>query len=363
MTLTEVLEIQPADKEVAEQARARHGQLTKPPGSLGRLESLGVRLAAIYGTLKPLVKGKGVAVFAADHGVTAAGVSAYPKEVTAQMVTNFLHGGAAINALASVASASLLVVDVGVATALEPHAALLARKVALGTKNMADEPAMTSAEVQKACEVGIEVANRLIEAGATLLAGGEMGIGNTTAAAALTAVFTKSSVQEVTGRGTGVDDERFAHKVRVIEEALDKHQPDSSKPLEVLAKVGGLEIAALTGFYLASAAHRIPVVLDGFYRHLRRARCGCAQPERQGLPLRFALVARAGASQAIRAFGFGTSLQVRYAFGGGVGRGASLWDFGRCRRCFVQHGDVCGGRSIRFIRGFAGSLEKRHQFP
>ena len=264
MTLAEVLEIQPADKEVAEQARARHDQLTKPPGSLGRLESLGVRLAAIYGTPKPLVEGKGIAVFVADHGVTAAGVSAYPQEVTAQMVTNFLRGGAAINALASLASASLLVVDVGVETELEPHPALLTRKVAPGTKNMVDEPAMTSAEVQKACEVGIEVANRLIQEGATLLAGGEMGIGNTTAAAALTAVFTKSSVQEVTGRGTGVDDESLAHKVRVIEQALDKHQPDSSKPLEVLAQVGGLEIAALTGFYLASAAHRIPIVLDGF---------------------------------------------------------------------------------------------------
>ena len=265
MTLAEVLEkIQPADKEVAEQARARHDQLTKPPGSLGRLESLGVRLAAIYGAPKPLIEGKGIAVFAADHGVTAAGVSAYPQEVTAQMVLNFLRGGAAINALSGVAGASLVVVDVGVATDLELHAALLARKVAPGTKNMVDEPAMTSAEVQKACEVGIEIANRLIEEGATLLAGGEMGIGNTTAAAALTAVFTSSDVRAVTGRGTGVDDERLARKVRVIEQALDKHQPDLSKPLEVLAQVGGLEIAALTGFYLASAAQRIPVALDGF---------------------------------------------------------------------------------------------------
>ena len=135
MTLAEVLEkIKPVNQEVAAQARARHGQLTKPPGSLGRLESLGVRLAAIYGAPKPLVEGKGVAVFAADHGVTAAGVSAYPQEVTAQMVLNFLHGGAAINALASVAGASLLVVDVGIATALEPHPALLTRKVAPGTK-------------------------------------------------------------------------------------------------------------------------------------------------------------------------------------------------------------------------------------
>ncbi len=256
--------IQPADREVASQARARHDELTKPPGSLGRLEPLGVRLASVYGTSQPLVTGKGVAVFAADHGVTAAGVSAFPKEVTAQMVANFLRGGAAVNALAKVAGASLLVVDVGVEADLEPHASLLSRKVAPGTKNMVDEPAMTPEEVARACGVGIEVARKLIREGATLLAGGEMGIGNTTAAAALTAVFTRGSVQEVTGRGTGVDDERLAHKVRVIERALGKHQPNSAQPLEVLAKVGGLEIAALTGFYLASAAQRVPVILDGF---------------------------------------------------------------------------------------------------
>ena len=256
--------IEPANQEVAAQARARHDQLTKPPGSLGRLEPLGVRLASIYGTPRPRVEGKGVAVFAADHGVTDAGVSAFPREVTAQMVTNFLRGGAAVNALAGVASASLLVVDVGVETDLKPHASLLSRKVAPGTKNMVDEPAMTPEEVERACKVGVEVAYKLIREGATLLAGGEMGIGNTTAAAALTAVFTGRSVEEVTGRGTGVSDARLAHKVRVIEQVLEKHQPDPNVPLEVLAKVGGLEIAALTGFYLASSTRRVPVVLDGF---------------------------------------------------------------------------------------------------
>ncbi len=265
MTLREAVEnIGGADRGVAERARARHDQLTKPPGSLGQLEPLGIRLASIYGTPKPRVKGKGVAVFAADHGVTAAGVSAFPQEVTAQMVVNFLRGGAAVNALAEVADASFLIVDVGVATDVEPHPALLNRKVAPGTKNMADEPAMTSGEVERACEVGTEVADTLIQGGATLLAGGEMGIGNTTAAAALTAVFTSSEVREVTGRGTGIDDERLTHKIGVIQRVLAKHQPDASRPLEVLAKVGGLEIAALTGFYLGAAARRVPVVLDGF---------------------------------------------------------------------------------------------------
>ena len=265
MTLKEVVaRIEPADGEVAARARARHDQLTKPPGSLGRLEPLGVRLASVYGTPQPLVKGKGVAVFAADHGVTEAGVSAFPKEVTAQMVTNFLRGGAAVNALAEVANAFLWVVDVGVEAVLEPHPSLLSRNVAPGTKNMANEPAMTLREAESACEVGVEVADKLIREGATLLVGGEMGIGNTTAAAALTAVFTKRGVKEVTGRGTGVDDETLAHKVRVIGQALEKHQPDSARALDALAKVGGLEIAALTGFYLASAAQRVPVILDGF---------------------------------------------------------------------------------------------------
>ena len=265
MTLNEVVEkIEPADEAVAALSRARHDQLTKPPGSLGRLESLGVRLASIYGTSQPHVGGKGIAVFAADHGVTAAGVSAFPKEVTAQMVANFLQGGAAINALAKVAGASLLVVDVGVEVDIAPHPTLLSRKVAPGTKNMLDEPAMSLEEVEDACNVGIEVADQLVGEGATLLAGGEMGIGNTTAAAALTAVFTRSSVREVTGRGTGVDDARLAHKVRVIEQALEKRQPDPNAPLKVLADVGGLEIAALTGFYLASSMRKTPVVLDGF---------------------------------------------------------------------------------------------------
>ena len=265
MTLEEIMEtLKPADQEVAAQARARHDQLTKPPGSLGRLEPLGVRLASIYGTPRPRVRGKGVAVFAADHGVTEAGVSAFPKEVTAQMVTNFLRGGAAINALAGVADASLLVVDVGVEADLEPHASLLSRKVAPGTKNMVDEPAMTLEEVERACEVGVEVAQKLIREGATLLAGGEMGIGNTTGVSALTAVLTGRNVREVTGRGTGVNDERLAHKVRVIERALEKHQLDPARALDALAKVGGLEIAALTGFYLGAAAQRVPVVLDGF---------------------------------------------------------------------------------------------------
>lgn len=265
MILNDVLQqIEPVDKAVLDRAQTRQNQLTKPPGSLGRLESLGVHLAAIQGIVKPKIEGSAVAVFAADHGVTEAGVSAYPKAVTEQMVLNFLAGGAAVNALAGVAGADLLVVDVGVDADLSEHPQLLRRNVAKGTKNFLSEPAMTVEEVQAALEVGIAVANQLVDAGANVLVGGDMGIGNTTPAAALTAVFTASSVSKVTGRGTGIDDARLIKKIEVIETALKKHQPDPAKPLETLAAVGGLEIAALTGFYLAGAARGAAIILDGF---------------------------------------------------------------------------------------------------
>ena len=260
-------QIQTVDTAVYQRALERHATLTKPPGSLGRLEEVGARLAAVQGTVKPVIKNKAVAVFAADHGVThektGAGVSAYPREVTAGMVHNFLAGGAAINALARSAGAELLVIDVGVDADFEPHPQLWQRKVARGTQNMLFNSAMTLAETAAALGVGLVAAQTLVLRGAELLAGGEMGIGNTTAAAALTAFFTGRSAAEVTGRGTGVDDAALARKISVVEAALAKHQ-DVKSPLDALASLGGLEIAALTGFYLGAAAAKTPVVLDGF---------------------------------------------------------------------------------------------------
>lgn len=257
--------IEPVDPAVFRAALARHAALTKPPGSLGRLEGLGARLAAVQGTVRPQLSGSVVAVFAADHGVTAAGVSAYPRSVTAGMVKNFLAGGAAINALARSAGAALLIVDVGVDTDADfgPHPNLWNRKVARGTRNLLEGPAMTRAETEAACRVGIEAAQTLSTQGGALLAGGEMGIGNTTAAAALTAFFTGRTALEVTGRGTGVDDAGLARKRRVVEVALARHR-HAATPLGALAALGGLEIAALTGFYLGAAAAKTPVVLDGF---------------------------------------------------------------------------------------------------
>lgn len=256
--------VQAVDNALYKQALARHDTLTKPPHSLGRLEPLGARLAAIGGTLKPRIGQKAVAVFAADHGVTAAGVSAYPKSVTAAMVGNFLAGGAAISALSRAAQAELLVVDVGVEGELEPHPKLVSRKVAHGTKNMLEGPAMTEAETVAALNIGAEVAQLLVRKGATLLAGGEMGIGNTTAAAALTAFLTGRSAADVTGRGTGLGDAGLARKIAVVERVLERHQENLDGPLAALERLGGLEIAALTGFYVGAAAARVPVVLDGF---------------------------------------------------------------------------------------------------
>jgi nicotinate-nucleotide--dimethylbenzimidazole phosphoribosyltransferase len=264
----EVLQsVQPVDKEMLEQAKARHDQLTKPLGSLGILEEIGIRLASICGTVKPKITGKGVVVFAADHGVTDAGVSAYPKAVTEQMVLNFLRGGAAINVLSQTHHVEMMVVDVGVDADFSEHPQLLKGKVIRGTKNMLTAPAMTHEELRQALEVGIDAANTMIDKGVNLIAGGDMGIGNTTSATAILSVMTDLSPAELTGRGTGVDDAGLQRKIDVIEKALLLHKANREEPLELLRCVGGLELAALTGFYIACAAKKVAIVLDGFVSH------------------------------------------------------------------------------------------------
>ncbi|MHB0868716.1 MAG: nicotinate-nucleotide--dimethylbenzimidazole phosphoribosyltransferase [Chloroflexota bacterium] len=256
--------VPPLDEAAVEAARQRQGQLTKPPGSLGRLEDLAVQLAGITGRVRPRLPRKAVVVMAGDHGVVAEGVSAFPSEVTPQMVSNFLAGGAAINVLSRRAGARVVVVDVGVASELPPTDGLLLRKVAAGTRNLAVQPAMTREEAAKAIVVGIEVVEAELARGLDLVATGEMGIGNTTPSAAIVAVLTGSPVAEVVGRGTGIDDSGLARKVRTIEQGIRTTQPDPQDPMDVLTKVGGLEIAGLVGVILAGAAHRLPVVIDGF---------------------------------------------------------------------------------------------------
>lgn len=259
--------IAPLDAAAVEAATARQGELTKPPGSLGRLEAIGIRLAGIAGACPPPVPAPAaVAVFAGDHGVVAEGVTAWPSEVTTAMVANFVGGGAAINVLARQAGATVTVVDVGVASDLTglgaPADVLLHRKVRPGTANLAEGPAMTADEALAALEVGAAVADRLVAAGARALVTGDMGIGNTTASAAIIAALTGERADKVAGHGAGVDDAGRARKVAVIDRALARLEP-APDALTVLAEVGGLEIAGLAGFILAGAAHRVPVVIDG----------------------------------------------------------------------------------------------------
>ncbi len=237
--------------------------LTKPPGSLGRLEELAVRLAALTGR-PPRVTTPVIFTFAADHGVVAEGVSAYPQSVTAQMVENFLRGGAAVNVLARQAGARVVVADFGVATPLGAPAGLVVRRLGAGTANLARGAAMTRAQTVEAVEAGAALAEEAIDAGADLLGTGEMGIGNTTAASAITAGITGAPVEAVTGRGTGLDDAGHLRKVAVVERALRVNAPDAADGLDVLARLGGFEIAGLVGVILAGAARRVPVALDGF---------------------------------------------------------------------------------------------------
>jgi len=256
--------IQPVDRAWLQQAQERLDALTKPRGSLGRLEELAAWYVAVRQDLWPPLARKVVVIFAGDHGVVAEGVSAYPPEVTYQMVTNFLAGGAGINVLARHVGAEVQVVDIGVQHDFEPHPQLHRKKIAPGTRNLAVEPAMTREEALRAIEVGITLARDNIAAGADILATGEMGIANTTPAAALAAVFTGLPVAEVTGRGTGVDLDTYVRKVEVIERALARHTPDPRDPLGVLAQVGGFEIAGLAGLILGAVAARRPVVVDGY---------------------------------------------------------------------------------------------------
>jgi nicotinate-nucleotide--dimethylbenzimidazole phosphoribosyltransferase len=264
-TLDQVLQkIKPLDEKAMAAARARQDTLTKPLGSLGRLEELSIKLAGIRGEPIPKLHYKTIVTMAADHGVVAEGVSAYPQAVTPQMVLNFLRGGAGINVLARHVGASQIVVDIGVASDIEPHKALVSRKIGYGTQNMARGPAMTREQAIESIKVGLEIVEKEAKKGLDIVGTGDMGIGNTTASSAITAVITGERIARVTGRGTGIDDRQLAHKVEVIERALRVNEPNPDDPLDVLSKVGGFEIGGICGVILGATAHRIPVVIDGF---------------------------------------------------------------------------------------------------
>jgi nicotinate-nucleotide--dimethylbenzimidazole phosphoribosyltransferase len=263
---TALARIRRVDPLWLQRAEERLACLTKPLGSLGRLEWLAARLCAIQETVTPQAGPRRIVVFAADHGVAAEGVSAYPSAVTAQMVGNFLRGGAAINALAKIADADVCVVDVGVAGDIDRNgdrASFISHRVRGGTRNITQGAAMAPHELDAALSVGLAVADAAADAGVKVLACGDMGIGNTTAASAITAVMTRTAASRVTGRGTGIDAAVLAKKVAVVTRALRVNQP-ARDPLELLRRVGGFEIAAIVGAYLSAASHRMAIVGDGF---------------------------------------------------------------------------------------------------
>jgi nicotinate-nucleotide--dimethylbenzimidazole phosphoribosyltransferase len=259
-----IADIKPLDKPSMVKAIERQDSLTKPVGSLGRLEALSVQIAGIQGKAQPQIKQKAVIVMAADHGVAARGTSAYPQEVTAEMVLNFLRGGAAINVISRQVGARVVIVDMGVAAKLDANPGLISHRIAAGTQDMSKGPAMTPEQAKQALEAGIEIMTAEIRKGLDIVGTGDMGIGNTTASSAICAVMTGKTAAEVTGRGTGLDDKQLQHKIAIINEAIALNKPEVAKPLEVLAKVGGFEIGGLAGVILGAAANRVPVVIDGF---------------------------------------------------------------------------------------------------
>ncbi|WP_136515040.1 nicotinate-nucleotide--dimethylbenzimidazole phosphoribosyltransferase [Geomonas edaphica] len=266
MTLLEatLAKIQPVDEALLAKAQAKLDNKTKPQGSLGRLEEVARRFAAITEDLSPDTTKKVIFTFAGDHGIVEEGVSLFPKEVTPQMVLNFLRGGAGVNVLARHSGAEVRVVDVGVDYDFEPAPGLIIRKVAKGTRNFAKGPAMTTEEAVAAVEVGIALAEEAKKEGVAMVGTGEMGIGNTSPSSAIIAAIAGCTVREVTHRGTGIGDQALENKIRVIQAGLDLNRPDPQNPLEVLTKVGGLEIAGIAGLVLGAAANRLPVVVDGF---------------------------------------------------------------------------------------------------
>ncbi|MGC5053740.1 nicotinate-nucleotide--dimethylbenzimidazole phosphoribosyltransferase [Micromonospora sp. DT48] len=321
----------PPDEPAMNAARQLQARLTKPAGSLGALEELSVRLAGLAGSCPPPVPAPAaVAIFAGDHGVHAQRVSPWPQEVTGQMVGNFLAGGAVVNAFARQAGASMTVIDVGVAGPLpvavdEPDAAgpdtprLVDASVRRGTRDMTVTAALTRDEARAAVEVGIGVADELIAAGAGILLTGDMGIANTTPAAALVAAFTGVDAAEATGRGTGVDDPTYQHKIEVVRSALRRHRPDPADPLGVLAAVGGLEHAALTGFVLGAAARRVPVLLDGVIAVSAALAAAAFAPDSVAAMVAGHRSAEPGATVALRRLGLTPLIDLGLRLGEGTG--------------------------------------------
>lgn len=310
--------IQAPDPVWRGRAKQRLDQLTKPIGSLGKLEDLAAQMVAIQQTMSPAIGAKTVYVFAGDHGIVEEGVSAYPSEVTRQMVLNFLSGGAAINALARKTQAGVIVVDVGVNGDLDDHPGLIRRKIRCGTRNMLHAPAMTDDELMAAIQVGIDLAESASKQGVTLIAVGEMGIGNTTAASAITAALTGQPVCKVTGAGAGLDLEAVRYKTTVVEAVLRKHglaDVPAADALHVLRCTGGFEIASICGMVLASARFHMACVIDGFISTAGAAIAHSLQPQGRGISVRWTSIPGARAQTPARPNGTLAPVDVEHAAG------------------------------------------------
>ena len=324
-TLTQLLaKIHGLDQEAMERVQTRLDMLTKPQGSLGQLEVIAKQLGGIQGTAEPQVRGKAVLLMAGDHGVVEEGVSAFPQEVTPQMVYNFLRGGAAINVLSRQADAEVVCTDVGVAFPLEPEE-LMRKRVRSGTANIAKGPAMTRKEALQALLTGAEVAQGAIERGINVLATGDMGIGNTTPSSAIVAVFTGQDIAKVVGRGTGINDRSLAHKRAVIEKALAINVPNPDDPLDVLTKVGGLEIAAIAGAILQAAASRTAVVIDGFISTASALIAAKLSPTSVHYMIPSHGSVEPGHRSALRLLGFEPMLNLNMRLGEGTGAALSFY--------------------------------------
>lgn len=311
----------PTDTGAAAEARSLHDRLTKPPRSLGRLEDAGVQLCAIARTCPPPVpETAAVAVFAGDHGVLAEGVSPWPQAVTAQMVANFGSGGAAVNVLAGHVGAAVVVVDVGVASELGDVPGLRRAKVRPGTGNLAKEPAMTRAEAERALDVGAQLAAELVQDGHRCLLTGDMGIGNTTPSAALISALCSRSPAEVTGRGTGIDDERMHRKVEIVATAVARARDEgANEPVDLLASVGGLEIAALAGYIVGGAGAGVPVLLDGVIASAAALVAAAIVPETVGYMVAGHRSTEPGATAALDHLGLVPLLDLGLRLGEGTG--------------------------------------------
>jgi nicotinate-nucleotide--dimethylbenzimidazole phosphoribosyltransferase len=316
--------IQPTDQEAKIACQEHLDNLTKPPGSLGVLEEMVMKLAAITGESKPVLPKKTCILMAGDHGVVSEGVSAYPQEVTPQMVMNFLSGGAAMSVLSRHVGAELVVVDMGVAADLPDHPLLKKMKIAYGTDNMAVGPAMTRENAVSALECGIEVAEACIAAGTGIFGTGEMGIGNTTPSAAITAFYNGGDIAAVCGRGTGVDDDKLKHKINVIARALAVNKPEMNDPLQVLACIGGYEIAGMAGVMLGAAAHRVPVFVDGFISAAAALIASRLKPEVIEYMLASHLSEEPGHAAALKLLGLKPFLQMNMRLGEGTGAALAM---------------------------------------